>query len=425
MKISEFMQVTDYLRDIINGTEFEGHVFAVGGCVRDKNLGRDIKDIDLVVDLLNGGIVFAKHLQSRGYTEGTVVVYENYGTAMVRLKKFPGVELEFVQTRKECYHDMKSRNPDTCFGTIEDDCMRRDFTINALYYNISEGKEYDFNGNGLSDLKKEVIDTCGDPDIIFDEDPLRILRAVRFSSRLGYSISERTKRGMDKNKGRLEIISQERITDEFNKIMSGPNPDIGFELLYCHGLLQYVLPEMQALAYEFLPDITRRLHNIEVETRWRGMGQLYPILAYFAWLVGAYRFREVMIRMKYSNDDISTVLKCAAGYEKALETNVHRKERYLYELEYLCGDSEIYDIALVILLSEYGSCWEPMMPESKHRMFGYKLPVNGDDVMKILGIGPGPKIGEVLDDLMNDAFDNPDITREECMNLIKLRFTNK
>ena len=99
MKISEFMQVMDYLRDIINGTEFEGHVFAVGGCVRDKNLGHDIKDIDLVVDLLNGGIVFAKYLQTRGYTEGTVVVYENYGTAMVRLKEFPGIELEFVQTR--------------------------------------------------------------------------------------------------------------------------------------------------------------------------------------------------------------------------------------------------------------------------------------------------------------------------------------
>lgn len=423
MKISEFMQVMDYLRDIIDGTEFEGHVFAVGGCVRDKNLGRDIKDIDLVVDLLNGGIVFAKHLQTRGYTEGTVVVYENYGTAMVRLKEFPDVELEFVQTRKESYHDAKTRNPDTCFGTIEDDCMRRDFTINALYYNISEGKEYDFNGNGLKDLKDGIIDTCGDPDIIFDEDPLRILRAARFSSRLGYSISERTKRGIRKNKGRLEIISQERVTDEFNKIMSGPNPDIGFRLLCDYGLLPLILPELTDtyVTDETLSDMKKIMLTAQDEE----MDQLSLELTYLSYIAGSDLFRDAMRRMKYSNDMIDKIHLYATLFENAVFVNDMHSTVHLRQIEYNAGTKENYEIAYALLKTLSDKLWFKMSPNEEHVLFGYTLPVNGNDVMEILGIGPGPKIGKILDDLMNDAFVEPNITREECMYLIKLRFANK
>ena len=423
MKISEFMQVMDYLRDIINGTEFEGHVFAVGGCVRDKNLGHDIKDIDLVVDLLNGGIVFAKHLQTRGYTEGTVVVYENYGTAMVRLKEFPGIELEFVQTRKEDYHDSKTRNPDTYFGTIEDDCQRRDFTINALYYNISEEKEEDFTGRGLADLERGVIDTCGDPDIIFSEDPLRILRAVRFSARLGYIMSERTKDGIRRNTARLEIISQERITDEFNKILSGPSPEGGMAMLGYYGLLPYVLPELRAT--DISGDMITDMKNIKIAANEEGKDQLLLELSYLSHIIRPDIFKVVMRRMRYSNEMIDKVCLYAVAFVNADFTNRNQSTVNLRQLEYDLGTKEDYEMVYTMLKALSRTMWFKMVPSEEHIMFGYTLPVDGNDVMEILGIAPGPEIGEILTDIRYDAFVNPAITREECIDLIKLRFANK
>lgn len=423
MKISEFMQVMDYLRGIISGTEFEGHVFAVGGCVRDKRLGQDIKDIDLVVDLLNGGIVFAKHLQTRGYTEGTVVVYENYGTAMVRLKEFPGIELEFVQTRKEDYHDSKTRNPDTYFGTIEDDCQRRDFTINALYYNISEEKEEDFTGRGLADLERGIIDTCGDPDIIFSEDPLRILRAVRFSARLGYIMSERTKDGIRRNTARLEIISQERITDEFNKIMSGPSPEGGMAMLGYYGLLPYVLPELRAT--DISGDMITDMKNIKIAAKEEGKDQLLLELSYLSHVIRPDIFKAAMRRMRYSNEMIDKVCLYAVAFVNADFTNRNQSTVNLRQLEYDLGTKEDYEMVYTMLKALSRTMWFKMVPSEEHIMFGYTLPVDGNDVMEILGIAPGPEIGEILTDIRYDAFVNPDITREECIDLIKLRFANK
>lgn len=425
MKISEFMQVMDYLRDIINGTEFEGHVFAVGGCVRDKNLGSDIKDIDLVVDLLNGGIVFAKHLQARGYTEGTVVVYENYGTAMVRLKEFPGVELEFVQTRKESYHDAKTRNPDTCFGTIEDDCKRRDFTINALYYNISEGKEYDFNGNGLNDLKKGIIDTCGDPDIIFDEDPLRILRAVRFSSKLRYPISERTKAGIRRHKGRLDIISQERITDEINKMLSGPNPEDGVELLHTLGLCEIVLPEMQEILAHKLYEVVKDIHNIKVQAIENNLDQLTLMLSYISYKVNPLIFRASMKRMRYSSETVDKVFLYASLLDKAIFVSEFHSTVDLRELAYLAKTKENYVMLLALTEAIKQRIWDKMKQDPPYNMFGYTLPVNGNDIMDTLGIGPCQKIKMIQDDLLCDAFVNPNLSKEECIELIKIRFAGK
>ena len=121
-----YLKVVDILKNIIAGSKFEGHVYCVGGCVRDLLLGRSIKDIDIVVDLPNGGIELAEWLKNGGYTKGSVVTYPHFGTAMFVLKDMPDVELESVQTRKEVYRDMESRNPETVFGSIEDDRGRRD-----------------------------------------------------------------------------------------------------------------------------------------------------------------------------------------------------------------------------------------------------------------------------------------------------------
>ena len=135
MNKQKYNQVIDILKKIIANTKWDYHVFSVGGCCRDYLSDREIKDIDLVVDLPNGGIEFAEWLQNKGLIKGSVVTYPHYGTAMFHLKEVPGIELEVVQTRMESYRNMETRNPDTAYGTIDDDCTRRDFTYNSKYHN--------------------------------------------------------------------------------------------------------------------------------------------------------------------------------------------------------------------------------------------------------------------------------------------------
>ena len=135
--MTKFVTITEYIKDEIRGTQFENHVFAVGGSVRDLQMKRPIKDIDLVIDIENGGVEFAKFCMNRGILTHDVVIYERYGTAMFKFIEFPDDEIECVMTRGEKYPDRNSRNPETVFAGIEEDCIRRDLTINALYYNIS------------------------------------------------------------------------------------------------------------------------------------------------------------------------------------------------------------------------------------------------------------------------------------------------
>lgn len=424
MKTEKYEQIMSRLAALIAGTGFENHVFSVGGCVRDKHLKMEIKDIDLVVDLPNGGIELAKYLESNGFTKGSIVVYENYGTVMFRLKDFPDIELEAVQTRKEDYHDAKTRNPVTCFGTIQEDCHRRDFTINALYYNISEGREYDFNGNSLKDLEEMRIDTCGDPDIIFDEDPLRILRAVRFSSKLGYPISARTKAGIRRHKGRLDIISQERITDEINKILSGPHPEVGMELLHTLELCELVLPEMtEILAYD-LYEVVKTMHNIRVHAVDDKLDQLTMMLAYISYKVNPLIFRASMRRMRYSSEMTDRVFLIASIIDKAVFASEFHSTVNMREVGYLAKTEENYRMLLAIV--EAINCiWPKMKSDYPYQMFGYTLPIDGNDIMDILQIGPGPEIKKIQNDLICDAFVNPNLTREECIELVKARFGNK
>src|SRR5574344_534237 len=152
MKKEDFNEICEYLKTIIKGTEFENHVFCVGGCCRDEILKHEIKDIDLTVDIRNGGIKLSNWLYENGFLKIKPVVYPSYNTSQFRLGKFPRYELEAVQTRKEKYADRTNRNPETAFGTLKEDCMRRDFTINTIYKNISTGKYLDMTGRGIEDI---------------------------------------------------------------------------------------------------------------------------------------------------------------------------------------------------------------------------------------------------------------------------------
>ena len=182
--MTKFVTITEYIREIIRGTIYEGHIYCVGGSIRDLVMKKPIKDIDLVIDIENGGIEFAKFCMDSNLLTHDVVIFERFGTAMFSFQAFPDEQIECVMTRGEKYPDRNSRNPETVFASIEDDCIRRDLTINALYYNISTCEIVDMVG-GLNDIENKVIRTTNEnPDIVMDDDPLRICRIVRFASRL-------------------------------------------------------------------------------------------------------------------------------------------------------------------------------------------------------------------------------------------------
>lgn len=218
--------------------------YVIGGFVRDLLLKRDFKkDIDIVA--VGSGIDLAQKVSSLLPKKPKVQVFKNYGTAML---KFDDIDIEFVGARKESYAE-NSRKPHVETGTLEDDQNRRDFTINALALSLDE---YDFGTlvdpfNGIEDLKNKIIRTPLGPDITYSDDPLRMMRAIRFATQLNFTIEEESLKAIERNKERIKIISGERIVDELNKILSAPVPSIGFKLLHQTGLLHIILPELTAL----------------------------------------------------------------------------------------------------------------------------------------------------------------------------------
>ena len=217
--------------------------YVIGGYVRDIFLNRHSKDIDIVA--VGSGIELAKAVARKLGKRATLSVFKNFGTAQV---KAGDLELEFVGARRESYsHD--SRKPIVEDGTLEDDQNRRDFTINALALCLNKdryGELIDPFG-GLDDMEDLIIRTPLDPDITFSDDPLRMMRAVRFATQLGFFIDPDTFDAIIRNRERISIISKERIVDELNKIMLSPKPSIGFELLDKSGLLLLIFPELCAL----------------------------------------------------------------------------------------------------------------------------------------------------------------------------------
>jgi poly(A) polymerase len=228
----------------IASKQIEIESYVIGGFVRDFFLKRgSVKDIDIVA--IGSGIDLALKVSQLLPNKPKVQVFKTYGTAMLRFKD---VEIEFVGARKESYSD-DSRNPDVTEGTLQDDQNRRDFTINALALSLNDenfGELLD-PFNGIEDLENKIIKTPLNPDITYSDDPLRMMRAIRFATQLNFIIEDESLSSIGENATRLEIITRERIVDELNKIMLSKKPSIGFLLLEKTGLLSQILPELIAL----------------------------------------------------------------------------------------------------------------------------------------------------------------------------------
>ena len=459
--MTKFITITEYIKDIIKHTKFEQHVYVVGGSVRDMQMKRPIKDIDLVIDIENGGVEFAKFCMDSNLLTHDVVIYERFGTAMFSFKAFPDEQIECVMTRGEKYPDRNSRNPETVFAPIEEDCIRRDLTINALYYNISTGEIVDMVG-GLNDIENKVIRTTNEnPDVVYDDDPLRVLRTVRFDTRYGWDIETKTYESMKRYVDRLEIISKERIKDEFNKILLSDNASMGIRTLCDIGAMKYIIPEvdemigMEQNAFHFgdvfehtmalldydtkhfeSEDVAVRLalllHDIgKIKTK--TVGDDGRIHFYDHEIAGSEMIDDILKRLKYDNKTIDIVQFLVKNHMRTKNFGndcVKIKPKSFNKLAYICKNEYLYKaLARVIDCDNNSHKAEHIITgqydyfisrlDDAYKMFNYKLPVDGNDVMNILNISGGVMVKKVLDRLMNRVFPNPDtITRDSCLKQI-------
>lgn len=239
------MKLEHPIFDIIIEAAKEKNVecYLIGGYVRDLLLNRDSKDIDFLV--IGNGVDFAEYVGKKIHPEKKIAIFKNFGTAMFN---FDGFEIEFVGARKESYRN-DSRKPIVEDGTLEDDQNRRDFTMNTLAISLNEKNLFELIDpfGGVKDIETKLLRTPLDPDITYSDDPLRMLRAIRFATQLNFKIDSESLKSIEKNKDRVSILSKERISEELNKIILSDSPSIGFKLLFDTGILHLIFPEMAAL----------------------------------------------------------------------------------------------------------------------------------------------------------------------------------
>ena len=425
-------KIFEMLSEVVASEDVKAWV--IGGYVRDCLLGRDHpeKDIDIVV--AGNGIDIARKAAKRLGPQIRVSVFKNFGTAMFRYNNY---DIEFVGARKESY-SRNSRKPVVAAGTLEDDQKRRDFTINALAISINKATFGDFLDpfNGSEDLKNKIIRTPLDPDITFSDDPLRMMRAIRFATQLNFSIEENTFRSIMVNAGRINIVSQERIIEELNKIIMCSHPSRGFILLEKSGLLGHIFPELDNLkgidqkdgkahkdnflhSLKVLDNISRKSDNIWL--RWAALLHdiAKPVTKKYipesGWSFHGHEFiggkmipdifRKLKLplndKMKYVRKMVDLHLRPIALSQEIVTDSAVR--RLLFEagndiddLMLLC-EADITsknEATKVRHLENFKLVRNKLREiEEKDAIRNFQPPVDGNEIIKTFGIRPGKEIG--------------------------------
>lgn len=418
--------------------------YAVGGCVRDLFLGRHSKDIDFVT--VGSGIEVAGAVAASFGKGAHLNVFRTYGTAQVR---YGNLELEFVGARKESY-SRDSRNPVVEDGTLEEDLSRRDFTINAMAVCVNADRfgELIDRYDGIGDLDRSLIRTPLDPDITFSDDPLRMMRAVRFATQLGFEIYGPTLEAIRRNAGRIEIITRERIMDELMKIMCSSKPSTGWILLAETGLLKLIFPEFDAMrgvevvngrghkdnfyhTLEVLDKVASKSDNVWL--RWAALLHdiAKPVTKRWdpqaGWtfhnhnFVGARMIPRLFKTMKFPlNDKMKYVAKMVELHmrpialvedevtDSAVRRLIHDAGDDLEDLMTLCrADITSKNVEKVKRhLANFDHVVEKMTElEARDHIRNYQPPVDGQEIMATFGLGPCATVGTIKQAIKNAILD--------------------
>ncbi|MFN5943209.1 MAG: CCA tRNA nucleotidyltransferase [Bacteroidota bacterium] len=426
--------------------------FLIGGFVRDKLIHRASKDADIVC--VGDGILLAQEVAQLFHPKPNVHFFKTFGTAQIKVNDF---DIEFVGARKESYQE-SSRKPMVENGTIEDDQNRRDFTINALAIGLNKSNFGNLIDpfDGLLDLESKILRTPLNPDITFSDDPLRMMRCIRFASQLGFYIEEKTFLAIERNKERISIVSQERITDELNKIIASPKPSVGFDLLFKSKLLSIIFPSMQALSgAEYVDGLGHKdnfYHTLEVlDNTAKQSTNLWLRWAAILHDIGkpaTKRFEEGHGWTFHGHEVVG--MRMVAKIFKQLKLPLNEHMKYVEKLVLLhlrpisLSKDEITDAAMRRLLFDAGDDLEDLMilcksditsknqakvkrflanfdlvlerlkiVEEKDKIRNWQPPIDGEIIMQTFQLGPSKEVGliktavreAILDGLIKNNYD--------------------
>lgn len=442
-------QVISTIAKAIKGSKYAGNSYIVGGFVRDRIMGKSSNDLDIVVAVDKGGIGLAERLYRKGVSSHPVI-FKNFGTAFVLMENY---KVEFVMSRQESYR-VGSRKPDVKAGTLEDDIFRRDFTINSLLMNISSGEIIDITGKGKDDIKAKIIRATSEVNKLFTEDPLRMIRAVRFSTQLGFKIEEKTLAGIRSNSDKLSSISWERRRDEFQKILLTQSPVTGIRMLLDLNLMENIIPEfllldgMKQNKYHYLDglehtlEVLKRTSNnliVRLAAILHDIGK--PIVCtedstgihfYNHDKVGADLSEQILRRLRFPLESVKRVKKLILNHMRLKNSGIKGElisdkgiRRLLLEM------NNDFELLLELISADNAAHAEQYRSkdqvteilrrasEIKINLTKPELPLKGRDIIDYFGIKPGKAVGDLLIQAEDIWLGHPQFDKEVILKELK------